>query len=380
MSDRPLEGIKVVDLSRVLAGPYATMMMADLGAEVVKVEPPWGDDTRTWGPPWVGDESAYYLSINRGKRSVVLDLRRSGDRDHLLALVDDADVMVESFRTGQLEGFGLGYAEVLAVRNPRLVFASLSAFGRTGPGRDLPGYATLIEARSGFLDITGEPEGPPTKMGVALVDILAGCHLMHAVSTALYERERTGSGRRIDVSLFESAMSALVNVAGNHLMGGVEPKRVGNTHPTVVPFEVFPTADRDVMVTAGNDTQFGRLCDLLGRPDLASDPRFVTNGARCEHRVALRVELVAAFKQRTSAEWIEVATAAGVPVGPINTVSEAFADPLTEHHELIHEVEHPRLGTLRTVRHPVRYDGKAPTSPRPSPQLGEHNEEILADR
>jgi len=375
----PLSGVRVLDLTRVLGGPYATMIMADLGADVIKIEAPWGDDTRAWGPPWLGSESVYYLAINRGKRSAVLDLTRLEDRETLLKLMDASDVMVESFRPGQLERFGLGFEDVLHPRNPRLILASLSGYGRTGPAREKPGYATLLEGETGYMHVTGQANGPATKLGIALVDVMSGLYLMNAITSALFDRTRTGTGTHVSVSLLESALSSLVNVAANHVIGGLEPQRHGNEHPTIAPFGAFPAKDRDILIAVGNDRQFTVLCEILGLPDAAADPRFMTNPMRCEHREALETEVLSRLRERPAQEWADAGLAAGIPIGLINTVSEAFADPQAKHLKMVHEVNHPVLGRIQTVRQPMSFDGVAPVSDRHPPVLGEHTVEILAE-
>jgi crotonobetainyl-CoA:carnitine CoA-transferase CaiB-like acyl-CoA transferase len=319
----PLDGILVADFSRVLAGPLAAMVLGDLGAEVVKVERPGGDDTRSWGPPWAADgTSTYYQSVNRNKRSVVLDLGDTGDRELAWRLVERADVLIENFRPGTLERFGLG-EEATRAANPRLVSCSLSGFG-TGPGAALPGYDLLIQAVGGLMSLTGQPDGPPTKVGVALVDVIAGLFASVAILAALRERERSGLGQRADVSLLGSLLAALVNQGSGFLGAGAVPQRMGNRHPSIAPYESFASADGELVVAVGNDRQFESLCRELGCAPLAADARFATNAARVEHHAELVEVLEPLFRGRAGAELAAVLNGAGVPCGPVNDVRGAF--------------------------------------------------------
>jgi crotonobetainyl-CoA:carnitine CoA-transferase CaiB-like acyl-CoA transferase len=318
-----LDGILVADFSRVLAGPYATMLLADLGADVVKVErPPDGDDTRTWGPPWsVDGQSTYYLGVNRNKRSVAVDL---GTADGLLvarALVERADVVVENFKPGSLDRLGLGY-EAVRIANPGVVYASITGFGR-GPGADLPGYDLLVQAVGGLMSVTGPEPGRPTKVGVALVDVVTGLHAALGVLAALRHRERTGQGQRVEVNLLSSLLSALVNQTSGYVVAGAVPQIMGNRHPSIAPYEVFATADRPLVLAVGNDRQFAALCTVLGRPDLAGQERFATNPARVRFRDELAAELTVLLAGESADEWFERLVRAGVPCGPINDVAEA---------------------------------------------------------
>ena len=320
----PLEGILVADFSRVLAGPLAAMVLGDLGAEVIKVERPSGDDTRSWGPPWAPDgTSTYYQSVNRNKRSVVLDLAEAGDRDLAAALIERADVLIENFRPGTLERFGLG-EEWARAANPRLVSCSLTGFG-SGAGAALPGYDLLIQAVGGLMSVTGQADGPPTKVGVALVDVIAGLFASVAILAALREREHSGRGQRAEVSLLGSLLGALVNQASGFLGAGVIPARMGNRHPSIAPYESFAAADGELVVAVGNDRQFEALCRVLGCGALAADARFATNAARVEHREELGDALAPLFAARARAELATMLNAAGVPCGPVNDLREAFA-------------------------------------------------------
>ncbi|MFE3453551.1 CaiB/BaiF CoA transferase family protein [Nonomuraea sp. NPDC059194] len=318
-----LSGLLVADFSRVLAGPYATMLLGDLGADVVKVErPEGGDDTRAWGPPYADGQATYFLGVNRNKRSIALDLRDPGDLEVARALVARADVLVENFRPGTMERLGLGY-ETVRELNPGLVYCSVTGFG-AGKGAELPGYDLVVQAVGGLMSVTGEPEGQGTKTGVALVDVITGLHAAFGVLAALRHRDTTGQGQLVEVSLLTSLLSALANHASAYAAAGVVPRAMGNRHPSIVPYEVFEAADRPIVIAAGNDRQFRALCAVLGRDDLAAEARYATNAARVEARDVLVPELSSALAARTADAWFEALTAAGVPCGPINDVAGAF--------------------------------------------------------
>ncbi|MEU8247799.1 CoA transferase [Nonomuraea sp. NPDC048916] len=319
-----LSGLLVADFSRVLAGPYATMLMADLGADVVKVERPGaGDDTRSWGPPHAGEVATYFLAVNRNKRSIALDLRDPGDLETARALAARADVLVENFRPGTMDRLGLGYDRLGAV-NEGLVYCSITGFG-DGAGAELPGYDLIAQAVGGLMSVTGEPGGPPMKAGVALVDVITGLHAAMGVLAALRHRDATGKGQRVSVSLLSSLLSALTNHASGYAAAGVVPRAMGNRHPSIVPYEVFQAADRPIVIAAGNDRQFRALCEVLGRADLAADARFAGNSDRVAHREALVAELTRALAARTADDWYAALTPAGVPCGPINDLAAAFS-------------------------------------------------------
>ncbi|HUK95056.1 MAG TPA: CoA transferase [Gaiellaceae bacterium] len=373
MSELPLDGLRILDLSRVLAGPYCTMVLSDLGAEVVKIERPGaGDETRAWGPPFVEGESAYFLSVNRGKRSVALDLRGDLARAAFMRLAANADVVVENFRTGGADALGVGYEHVRAV-NPRVVYCSITGFGPREPaGR--PGYDFVIQAESGLMSITGEAEGAPSKVGVAVVDVLAGLNAAVAILAALRRREDTGGGAHVEVSLLDSALSGLVNVAQSVLVTGEEAPRFGNAHRSVAPYEPLRAEDGLVAVAAANDGLFAKLCAALGRNDLHADPRFATNAGRVEHRAALAAELERTLTERPAAEWIELLNAEGVPAGKIRGVLEALE---AAGDEARMSVEHPAVGPLELVRTAPRFD--APPPPVPPPLLGQHTREVLRE-
>ncbi|HKG66968.1 MAG TPA: CoA transferase [Solirubrobacteraceae bacterium] len=370
----PLDGILVADFSRVLAGPYATMLLGDLGADVVKVErPDGGDDTRAWGPPWHGDASTYYLTTNRNKRSVALDLTDEGDRGLARTLALRADVLVESFRPGLMAGWGLDGNSLRADGNPGLVSCSVTAFGTGDAGRALPGYDFLLQAMGGLMHVTGEPDGPPLKVGAAVVDLICGLIAANGIQAALLERGRTGRGRHVEVSLMDSALASLLNQASAWVAGGVAGTRRGNRHPSIVPYETYDAADRPIAIAVGNDRLFGRLCAALGLIELAGDERFETNAARVEHRDELSRLLGRAIAREPAAHWVQVLRQAAVPVGPINGVDEAFAlaDELGMEPTDVHE-------GVPLVRPPMRLDGERPEIRRAPPALDEHGDEIRA--
>lgn len=370
----PLEGLRVLDLSRVLAGPYATMTLADLGADVIKIEhPERGDDTRGWGPPFVGGESAYFLSTNRNKRSVGVDLKSEEGLARVKKLAEGADVLIENMRRGALEKLGLGY-ETLKETNPDLVYCSITGFG-PGPDEERPGYDFLIQARAGIMGITGWPDGEPTKVGVAIADMVCGLYASNAILAALHRRGETGEGARIEVPLFESTLSWLGNRAQEYLVTGEDVGRLGNEHPTITPYQTFETSDKPIAVAVGNDAQFVRLCEAVGREDLAGDERYATNAYRVEHRGELRDALQNTFSGRSAEAWIEVVRRAGVPCGPVNSLADVFEDEHVRESGILRGVEHPAAGTLKLLSSPVLVDGERPGVRRPPPMLGEHTED-----
>ena len=366
----PLTGLQVVDLSRVLAGPYCTMVLADLGAEVVKVErPQGGDETRTWGPPFAGGESAYYLSVNRGKRSCALDLSHPAGRAIAVELCERADVVVENFKVGGAERLGVGY-ETLRERNPRLVYCSITGFGSDREPPERPGYDFVAQAESGLMSITGFEQ--PTKVGVAVVDVLAGLNAAIAVLAAVH----AGEGGRVEVPLLDAGVAALVNQSMNSLVTGTDPVPRGNAHPNIVPYEDFATADGRLVVAAANDGLFRRLCTALDRPELADDPRFATNPDRVVHREELKPELEDALAARSADVWVELLGTAGVPVGKVRTISEAVAAAAAAGVPLTDRVPHPTAGEVELVRSPIRTELRAPEAP---PLLGQHTAEVLIE-
>jgi crotonobetainyl-CoA:carnitine CoA-transferase CaiB-like acyl-CoA transferase len=370
----PLEGLRVLDLSRVLAGPYATMVLADLGADVVKVEhPERGDDTRHWGPPFAGGESAYFLSVNRNKRSMGVDLKDPEGLERVRRLAAGADVLIENMRRGTLEKFGLGY-EALKELNPDIIYCSITGFG-PGKDRDRLGYDFLIQARAGIMSITGFPDGEPTKVGVAIADIVCGLYAATAILAALRRREISGEGARIEVPLFEATLSWLANRGQEYLVSGEDKGRMGNAHPTIVPYQTFQASDNPLAVAVGNDTQFARLCKALGREELAKDERYATNPARVANREELVEILQQEFSNRAADEWVEKIREAGVPVGPVNALADVFSDEHVLSSGILGELDHPAAGMLEMLASPVLIDGVRPPIRCPPPTLGQHTEE-----
>jgi len=365
-----LDGVVVADFTRVLAGPYATMLLGDLGADVVKVERSGvGDDTRSWAPPRDAEGRAtYFESVNRNKRSLSLDLRDPADRERALALALAADVVVENFVPGTMEKFGLGFEQLRAI-NPGVVYASITGFGTAPAGRELPGYDLLVQASGGLMSITGAAPGQPTKVGVALVDVITGLHLTIGVLAALRHRDRTGEGQRVDVALLSSLLSALVNQSASYVNGGVVPGIMGNAHPSIVPYESYPTADRDLVIAVGNDGQFRSLCRVLGNEQWADDPRFDTNTARVAHRHDLGGLLVAVLRTRPADEWWSELTPVGVPCGPINDIAEAFALAESVGLEPVAIIDDPHRPGTPTVSNPLRMSATPPTYRLAPPSL-----------
>ncbi len=368
----PLEGLKVLDLSRVLAGPYATMTLADLGADVLKIEhPERGDDTRHWGPPFAGGESAYFLSVNRNKRSIGVDLKTKEGLERVKRLAAGADVVIENWKRGALEGMGLGY-ESLKGENPGLVYCSITGFG-PGPDEDRPGYDFLVQARAGIMGITGQPGGEPTKVGVATADIFCGMLAANAILAALHRRSVTGEGARVEVPLFESTLSWLANRGQEYLITGGDTGLIGNAHPSIVPYQTFHTSDKPIVVAVGNDTQFGRLCEALGLPELVEEERYATNPERVANREELVAVLQERFSERTADEWVEKVRDAGVPCGPVNTLPDVFEDEHVLGSGMLQNVDHPAAGVLKMLTSPVLVDGERLPVRRPPPTLGEHS-------
>jgi crotonobetainyl-CoA:carnitine CoA-transferase CaiB-like acyl-CoA transferase len=373
MAPGALDGLLVADFSRVLAGPFCTQTLGDLGADVVKVERPGeGDDTRAWGPPWVEQGSTYHLGLNRNKRSIALDLAAPADLELALRLAARADVVVESFRPGTIERFGLGY-EAVAQGNPGVVYCSISAFGSGEQAARLPGYDLLLQAMSGLMSITGEPDGRPLKVGAALIDMICGLYATTGILAALHARSATGSGQRVEVSLMDSALASLLNQASAHLLAGAVPGRLGNLHPSIAPYETFRAADGEFAVAVGNDAIFARLCAAVGRPELATDERFADNAARLERREELGAILEQGFAAAPSAEWVQRLSEAGVPAGPINDIAQAFAFAEALGLDPVWEVD-----GVRGVRSPLRLGATPAAARRRPPALGEHDAELRA--
>jgi crotonobetainyl-CoA:carnitine CoA-transferase CaiB-like acyl-CoA transferase len=373
----PLAGVLVADFSRVLAGPYATMLLADLGAEVVKVESPDGDETRSWTPPVRGSGehavSTYYLGINRGKRSVALDLADAHDVALARELARRADVMIQNFRPGGLARFGLD-VDTVSAANPRIVYASISGFG-AGAGARVPGYDLMVQAVSGLMSLTGDPDGPPYRAGISVFDVMAGTHAVIGILAALRHRDATGEGQHVEVSLLASALSGLVNHSSAFVAGGVVPYRMGNAHPSVAPYEAFPTADREMIIAAANDRLFGRLCEVLGIPEVAGDPRFARNSDRTANRDALRPVLAERLATRGADEWFALLVEAGVPCGPINTIDGGFAMAERLGLEPVVEVGEGER-TLPMARNPITFSRTPAGYALPPPELDEHGAEL----
>jgi formyl-CoA transferase len=373
-----LHGIRILDLSRVLAGPFCTMLLGDLGADIIKVEEPTvGDATRQWGPPYLDGQSAYFLGINRNKQSVTLDLKRDGGRQVLLELVAKCDVVIENFRVGTMERLGLGYDNLRRV-NKSVIYCSITGFGRDGPYRELPGYDPIVEALGGLMSITGPPEGMPQKVGVAIIDVLAGVYCSTGILAALRWRERTGEGQRIDVSLLDTEIAALANVASSYLISGELPARYGNDHANIAPFGAFQTRDGYVMLTVGNEAQWQRLCKLIERDDMASSAEFRTNEQRVANRNHLTEVLSVIFRGRTSHDWFDTLMPAGVPVAPIQTLDQVFADAHVVENEIVEIVRHSEIGEIPMVRCPIRMSASPPQTRRAPPLLGEDTEGVLS--
>ncbi|MDX8147528.1 CoA transferase [Lentzea sp. BCCO 10_0061] len=367
----PLEGLLIADFSRVLAGPYATMLLADMGASVVKVEGPAGDETRTWMPPVREDVSTYYLGVNRGKRSIALDLRSPEDAALGRELARRADVVIENFKPGGLAKYGLDHASVSA-GNPRVIYASITGFG-SGDGKHVPGYDLMVQAISGLMSLTGDPDGPPYRAGISVFDVMAGNHAVIGILAALRHRDQTGQGQLVEVNLLSSALTGLVNHSSAFVAGGVVPFRMGNAHPSVFPYEPLPTADNDLIIAAANDGQFRKLCEVLGLSEVPDDPRFARNADRTRNREELRPILLERLRTRGAVEWFDLLVAAGVPCGPINTIDGGFA--MAERFGLDPVVV---VGDVPTTRHPIRFSETPAVYELPPPELDEHGDELRA--
>ena len=394
MSSQPqggaLTGLRVLDLSRVLAGPWCTQMLGDFGADVVKVErPTTGDDTRAWGPPWLKDEdgrdtsdAAYFLCANRNKRSLAIDIASPAGQALVRQLAAQADVLVENFKVGGLKAYGLDYESLKAV-NPRLIFCSVTGFGQTGPYAARPGYDFLVQGMGGLMSLTGRPDASPgegpLKVGVALTDVMTGLYAVAAILAALAYRERTGQGQHIDLALLDVQVAALANQASNYLVGDRVPGRMGNSHPNIVPYQDFRTADGFMIVTVGNDGQFSNLCRILGSPEWSTDERFATNAQRVRHRAELVEMIDGATRTRTTAAWIALMEEAGVPCGPINTIDDVFADPQVTARAMRMDMPHPVAGSVPLVANPVRFSASPVDYRRSPPRLGEHAREVLQE-
>ncbi len=371
-----LSDVVVIDLSRVLAGPYCTMILGDLGATVIKVEQPGkGDETRYFGPPFIAGESAYYLGLNRNKLSVLIDFSTPEGKQRLLNLVSTATVLVENFRPGTLERQGLGY-EALRAINPGLIYCSISGYGQTGPYASRPGYDFVAQGESGLMSVTGEIDGEPQRVGSPVGDVSAGMYASMSILAALRVRDRSGKGQYIDISLLETTMSMLANVASNYLISGEEAPRLGNGHPNIVPYQAFRTKDGYIIVSCGNDRLYQALCHLLGREDLAADPRFATNPQRVRNREELVPVLQEEFRQRETGEWLPELRVAGIPCGPINTVSQSYNDPHIQARGFVWECEHPTAGTIKLSGSPIHLSETPARLYKAPPLLGEDDAKV----
>ncbi len=379
----PLSHVRVLELSRVLAGPWAAQTLADLGADVIKVERPGaGDDTRAWGPPWAGEESAYFLSANRGKRSITIDFERPEGQELVRKLAAQADVVIENFKVGGLVKYGLDYDSLKAV-NPGLVYCSITGFGQDGPYAKRAGYDFMIQGMGGLMSITGQPDGEagggPVKVGVAVTDVFTGLYATIGVLGALAHRDRTGEGQWVNLALLDVQVAVLANQAMNYLVGGKAPQRLGNAHPNIVPYQAFATLDGHIILAVGNDGQFAKFCQVAGHPELAQDPRYATNPARVANRKELVPILERLLEQRTSRDWLSALEAVGVPCGPINDVSQVFADPHVQARNIHQDLPHPSAGTVPTVASPIRYSATPIEHTVAPPTLGQHTDAVLGE-
>ena len=384
----PLEGLRVFDLTRILAGPTCTQLLGDLGADVIKVERPnAGDDTRKWGPPYIKDadghdtrESAYYLSSNRNKRSIALDIAKPEGQALARRLIAGCDIMIENFKVGDMAKYGLSYAD-LKDAFPGLIYCSITGFGQTGPYAPRAGYDLLAQGVGGIMSVTGEPDRPPMKVGVGIADVMCGMYATVAILAALRHRERTGEGQYIDLGLLDTQVSWLVNVGLNYLTSGEVPNRVGNEHPNIVPYSVMPCADGYFILAVGNDSQFAKFCAFAGRPELAEDPRFVTNDQRVRNREALYDLLPTITREKSQAEWVEGLAQRGVPCSPVNRIDQVFADPQVQARGMRIGMPHPLAGKgeIDLIGNPIKYSGTPVSYRRPPPVLGQHSDEVLRD-
>ena len=380
----PLQGFRVLDLSRILAGPWASQMLADLGAEVIKIERPGsGDDTRGWGPPYMpdesgeaGTESAYFHGANRGKQSLCIDMANPRGQELIRDLVRNSDVLIENFKVGGLARYGLDYDSLKAI-NPKLVYCSITGFGQTGPYASRAGYDFMIQAMGGIMSVTGEADGQPMKIGVALADVLTGLYAANAIQAALIHQRETGQGQHIDMALLDVQVATLANQAMNYLATGNSPGRLGNAHPNIVPYQAFQTADSYIILAVGNDAQFERFCDLAGVPELADDERFRSNRNRVGHRDELVPRVAGIMMTKTSADWLEQLNARGIPCGPINDIEQVFADPQVQHRGLQLELDHPAAGKVASVANPIKLSETPIEYDRSPPLLGQHSDEVL---
>lgn len=372
-----LEDIKVLDLSRVLAGPYCTMVLGDLGAEVIKVESPSeGDETRKWGPPFQEDVSAYYLSANRNKKSITVDLKTDDGIELIKKLVSESDVIINNFKSGTMDRLGLGF-ETLQNLNPAIVFCQITGFGETGPNKDMPGYDFIIQAMSGLMSITGDGETGPQKMGIAITDVLTGLYACIGIQAALLERVKSGRGQKLDISLYDSAVSSLINIGSNYLMSEKIPDALGNNHANIVPYQTFKTSDGEIVIAVGNDNQYKALCNVLETPELGTDTRFVTNPERVKHRKQLVPQLQKVFTKKSTAYWQTQCQMHNIPCGPIQNLEEVTKDPQLHAREMFISTDHPTAGSIKMIGSPLKLSRTPVTYRQHPPNHGEHNEEII---
>ena len=382
----PLTGIRVIDFTQVMMGPCATQMLGDFGADIIKIERPGsGDDTRAWGPPYMPDtagapttESAYFHGANRGKQSVCINMSTEQGQSLIRDLVRQSDVLIENFKVGGLKKYGLDYTSLCEI-NSRLVYCSITGFGQSGPYAERAGYDFMIQAMGGMMSVTGEGDGQPMKIGVALADVLTGLYAANAIQAALLERQRSGNGQYIDMALLDVQVATLANQAMNYLATGDNPRRLGNAHPNIVPYQAFATSDGHIILAVGNDAQYERFCELAGRPELASDERFAQNKNRVKHRDVLLPEIVTIMQERSSEDWLTQLNARGIPCGPINNLDQVFADPQVQHRGMQLELEHPLAGRVPGVANPIRYSETPIEYRQAPPTLGQHTDEVLRD-
>ena len=374
-----LNDLKILDMSRILAGPFATQILADMGAEVWKIESAWGDDTRSWGPPFVGGESAYYLSANRGKKSIIINLRDERGQNIIRDLAIKADILVENFKVGNLEKYGLDYHSLSKI-NPRLIYASVTGFGQTGPRAPEPGYDAALQGMTGIMSVTGNPDGGPTKVGTAWIDILTGLTGTIGILSALHERSISGKGQQVDVSLFDVGIACMANIAQSYLATGISPGRLGNAHPQVAPYQDFTASDGNFITAANNDAQFQRLCETIGIPEIAVDERFTTNSLRVENRSALADLLNKEIFKHPIEHWMTKLRSAGLTVTPINTMEDVFNDPQSKARNAIWKIDHPSLGKIDLLGSALQHLSRTPASPQGHPpMLGEHTFNIMEE-